>query len=109
MGKRTWYEVRVREKHGDQWVKKSKFYLCQSAGHAAQAYKGRGTVMWASKVGTEKLLGIGDFFGLGADLLKEFRADASTENVPDVEAHTKDARRKRYWKKVGKMRRGEAM
>jgi hypothetical protein len=70
MGKshRQWYEVRIRE----DGVKKSKFYLEVSPQAAAESYKGTGRIMWVEKASKERFLGIGQFFRLGDDLLKEF-------------------------------------
>ena len=81
---RSWYEVRVREcisppKQVDgrwqsgRYTKKSKFYRARDSRDAASKYKGNGHVMYAEKVSREKLLGIGEFFKLGDELLKEFR------------------------------------
>lgn len=81
---RTWYEVRIREclkppKHiegrwiSGQYIKKSKFYLTNSPREAAVKYKGDGHIMFVEKVGREKLLGIGEFFRLGNELLEEFK------------------------------------
>lgn len=69
-----WYEVRIREKTGPEtWVKKSKFYEARGTKEAAEKYKGSGMVMWVRKTSKEKVLGIGSFFRLGGDLLKELR------------------------------------
>lgn len=71
---RCWYEVRVREKMGpDKWVKKSRFYFAKGPADADGKYKGSGLIMWTQKVGKEKLLGVGDFFSLGDQLLKDLR------------------------------------
>ncbi len=75
---RTWYEVRVREQIGpNEWVKKSKFFNVRGSREAAEKYRGRGLIMWCEKVSREKLLGIGDFFNLGGDLLRELQEDRS--------------------------------
>lgn len=71
---RQWYEVRVREQVGpEKWVKKSKFYFVKGPGDASKKYRGSGFVMWVQKVSKEKLLGVGSFFGLGDQLLKDLR------------------------------------
>jgi len=73
LGHRVRYEVRVREQTAPQvWQKKSKFYWAKSPSDAQRKYKGGGFIMWTRKASTEKKLGIGGFFGLGDQLLKEF-------------------------------------
>ncbi len=66
--KRQWYKVRVRE----NGQKKSKFYLETGPREAAACYKGEGKIMWVEKASKERFLGVGQFFRLGDDLLKEF-------------------------------------
>jgi len=73
------YEVRVREKEGEREVKKSRFYWCSDPREAASKYKGQGKVMWVEKVPKEKLLGIGGFFNLGTDLLRELHTENSKQ------------------------------
>lgn len=83
---RNTYEVRVREcvvpgrfvggKWIDgTWVKKSKFYTARDPKDAAKRYKGKGKIMWVQKVAKGKLFGIGSFFKLGDELLRELRSD----------------------------------
>jgi len=79
---RIWHEVRVREKRPDgSDVKKSKFYCVKGPREAARKYKGGGLIMWISKVAKEKQIGegVGEFFRLGDDLLKELRQEASLQ------------------------------
>ena len=91
MGKKqNTYEVRVREcitpgKYlGGKWVegtwaKKSKFYTANGPRDAANRYKGHGKIMWVQKVAKEKAWGIGSFFKLGDELLRELRNTDSLE------------------------------
>jgi hypothetical protein len=85
---RSWYEVRLRvcisppQQADGKWIrgkytKKSKFYFTQGPQEAARKYKGTGQIMHVEKVGREKLLGIGEFFKLGDNLLKEFKEGGS--------------------------------
>lgn len=50
---RQWYELRVRERLGTGWVKKSKFYFVQRPGEAMDKYKKHSksefTFMWCEK------------------------------------------------------------
>ena len=86
---RAWYQVRVRERIGlGQWIKKSKFFFARSSGDAAKKYRGGGTVMWAEKVGRDRLIGVGDFFKLGDKLLKEFREENKTRRYDGKEKET---------------------
>lgn len=72
---RQWYEVRVREQIApEKWVKKSKFYQASSSADAVARYKGNGHIMWAEKVSRDKMLGIGEFFRLGDELLRDLRS-----------------------------------
>lgn len=100
---KTWYEVRVREcisppKHVDgrwtsgQYTKKSKFYFTDGPKEAAGKYKGNGHIMYAEKVSRERLLGIGEFFRLGDELLKEFKKGGTL--LEQIEG-SKDKRRQR--------------
>lgn len=100
---RSWYEVRIRvcispPKQADgRWIrgkytKKSKFYLAKSSQDAVGKYKGDGHIMYAEKVSREKLLGIGEFFRLGDELLKEFREGGTL--LEHIEG-SKDKRRQR--------------
>ena len=84
MGNKVWYEVRIREciepaKFVDggwrrgRYTKKSKFYRESGPQEAARKYKGNGQIMHVEKVSKEKLLGIGEFFSLGDQLLQEFK------------------------------------
>jgi len=81
---RIWYEVRVREcleppKNIDgrwisgKYIKKSRFYFTNGPKEAAAKYRGNGHIIYVEKVGREKLLGIGEFFRLGNELLDEFK------------------------------------
>ena len=71
---RIWFEVRIREKLGNgKDVKKSKFYLAKDGSDAARKYKGGGTIISVEKVSREKALGVGSFFKLGDELLRELR------------------------------------
>jgi len=67
------YEVRVRvDVGGGIQQKKSKFYWLSKPSEASKVYKGPGHIMTVEKVGKERLLGVGTFFTLGNDLLREF-------------------------------------
>jgi len=72
---RKLYEVRVRVKVGEVYVKKSKFYNLRKPEDAKSVYKGPGSIMTVEKVGKERLLGVGTFFKLGNDLLREFNLE----------------------------------
>jgi len=85
---RSWYEVRVREKVGpDKWIKKSKFFLARSSSDAASKYKGKGTIIHSKKVDRTKVLGVGGFFRLGDDLLRELKGgktdDVAAVSIPE--------------------------
>ena len=66
------YEVRVKVEEGGIVQKKSKFYWLQKPEDASKVYKGSGRIVTVEKVGRERLLGVGTFFTLGDDLLREF-------------------------------------
>jgi hypothetical protein len=83
---KVWYQVRVREciepprnTNGrfipGKWVKKSKFFFARNSGEAAKKYKGNGHVMYAKKVSKDQLLGVGDFFRLGDQFLRELKEE----------------------------------
>jgi len=76
--RREWYEVRVRE--GEQ--KKSKFYLERDPQSAASHYKGGGHIISIERASRERFLGVGQFFKLGDELLREF---ARSESIAKVE------------------------
>ena len=85
MAKVQYYEVRVRERVApNKWVKKSKFFEAKSPREAVSMYKGNGHIMWAQKVSRERLLGIGEFFTMGDDLLREFRQGGDSLGFEDV-------------------------
>jgi len=93
-GGRQWYEVRVREEVGfNKWTKKSKFYFEKGPKEAEQHYHGQGHVMSVQKVPAERLLGVGDFFKLGDQLLQELRRDSVKETA------TKEENREKYFGK----------
>ena len=98
--KRQWYEVRVR----DEGVKKSKFYLEVSSQAAAQCYKGDGFVMWVEKLGKERSIGrgIGSFFKLGDDLLKEFARTSSLTALEENRDKEKVKNRRGYYERQRK-------
>lgn len=107
MRKTNWYEVRVRECIepakfvGGGWTrgrytKKSKFYHVQGPQEAAQKYKGSGQIMHVEKVSREQLLGVGEFFKLGDQLLAEFKKGGTL--VEHLEPN-KDKRRERIHNK----------
>jgi hypothetical protein len=89
VGKRQWFEVRVRECLREsgylnggwvdgKWVKKSHFYEVSSPEDAVRKYrdkKGKGLVMSVEHVKRDRLLGpgIGDFFTLGDKLLRDLQ------------------------------------
>jgi len=110
---RTWYEVRIREclipprqLDNGKWasgryVKKSKFYFVEGTKEAAQKYRGNGLIMHVQKVGRERLLGIGEFFKLGDQLLNELKKGGTL--LEQIEGN-KDKRRKRLFNK--NLRRG---
>ena len=94
MATRVWYEVRIREYLGEgKYVKKSKFYRAKSPREAAGIYDGKGYIMGVEKVGMEKLLGIGEFFRLGGDLLEDLR-------LPKLEDGKDTRRQKRNYYKI---------
>ena len=112
MGSSVWYEVRIREcieppKFFDgrwqsgKYTKKSKFYRVRDPGDAAKKYKGPGQIMHVEKVSREKLLGIGEFFKLGDQLLQEFKKGGTLIEHLEV---NKDKRRQRIYNK--NLRRG---
>lgn len=83
--KRQWYHVRIRE----DGVKKSRFYLETEPKAAASCYKGSGTIMWVEKASKERFLGVGKFFRLGDELLREF-ASSSTQATSVLENRDKE-------------------
>ncbi len=96
-GKRRWYEVRVREDVGpSKQMKKSKFYFEIGPKEAEQHYKGRGHIMSSEKVPMERLLGIGEFFKLGDQLLKELGTPVQEPAKINRESKTRD---KKYFGK----------
>lgn len=103
MGKKVCYEVRVREKIGETWVKKSKFYFAHSPNTAAQCYKGSGNIFSVMKASKEQLLGVGEFFRLGDSLLQELRMNGKEVVSPIV---TKDQRRRVYLTRIRKIKEG---
>lgn len=97
---RKLYKVRIRvQVSPNKWVKKTRFYWEKSPGDAAAKYKGPGNIMWVEKMSEEKMKGVGEFFGLGNQLLREFKRGgvALEENVEAVEReksrHKKQQRR----------------
>jgi hypothetical protein len=93
---RAWYVVRVREKVGpDKWVKKSKFFNARGPADAASKYKGSGVVMHSKKVDRTKVLGVGGFFRLGDDLLRELKGGGGTVAQP-VEELPKHKSKRRF-------------
>ena len=68
---KKWYEVRVRERIGEEDIKKSRFYLASTPKEAAARYKGIGHIMQVRKAPSERVLGIGSFFTMGTSILKE--------------------------------------
>ena len=103
---RIWYEVRVREciepprPINGRWVegrymKKSRFFLARDSSDAASKYKGKGDIMWASKVEREKQLGIKSFFTLGDRLLKELKQGGEMVGLEQ----DKNKRREKYYKR----------
>ena len=95
--KRQWYEVRIRE----DGIKKSKFYLSTSPQEAAACYKGTGRRMWVEKASKERFLGIGQFFRLGDDLLKEFARSEAVVKIQENRDKEK-VRSKRAFNKARK-------
>lgn len=100
----VWYRVRIREcldppKNEDgkwtrgRYIKKSKFYLSNGPREAAEKYKGNGHIMYVEKVGKERLLGIGEFFKLGDNLLQEFKEGGTL--LGKIEGRNKEKRRQR--------------
>ena len=67
--------------------------------------------MSVQKVGTERLLGIGEYFQLGDVLLREFSEARDMEkggdNVPAAVLPSKDMRRRTYLAKVRRIREEE--
>jgi len=68
---RDTFEVRVRE----NGTKKSRFYRARSPRDAARCYKGGGFIMWVNRVSQERRLGVGEFFRLGDELMREIRME----------------------------------
>jgi len=99
MGKsrREWYEVRVRE----DGVKKSKFYLETGPDAAARHYRGSGHLLWVEKTSKEKFLGVGSFFNLGDQLLREFAKGPSLAETTEVKT-TERVRERRAFSKSRK-------
>lgn len=101
---RGWYEVRVREcivpsrfvngKWVDgRWVKKSKFYRAKNSQDAVRKYKGNGLIMYSQKVERERQLGgVGDFFRLGDELLRELRRGGDSLEVGIINRRNKSKR-----------------
>lgn len=86
MGKRIWFEVRVREfLPPDKWIKKSKFYQERSPDEAARKYTGNGHIMSVQTVKREQLLGIGEFFTLGPRLMRELRGSGPVRDNVSME------------------------
>jgi hypothetical protein len=82
---RQTYEVRVREQLSpNKWVKKSKFISGSDSQDAANKYKGGGHVMWVQKVSRERLLGIGEFFKMGPELLRDLQKGGSLSEEVSV-------------------------
>jgi hypothetical protein len=99
---KNWYEVRVREQIGpDKWRKISKFFEAEGPKEAAQKYSGVGQIMWSEKVQQEKLLGVGAFFRLGDDLLKELQQGVNTI-TPTREVVKNTRIKRRYYDKQRK-------
>jgi len=105
--KLNWYEVRLRECieppkfFNGKWtrgkyIKKSKFYRTKGSKEAAQKYKGGGQIMHVEKSSREKLQGIGEFFKLGDELLREFAKGGTL--IERLEG-SKEERRKRIFNK----------
>lgn len=84
------YAVRVRE----NGLKRTKFYRdCRSPSDASAKYKGNGDIMSVRKMGIERLLGVGSFFKLGDDLLKQIRTEEAEEVAQLRNNHTKEQQR----------------
>lgn len=84
---RQWYEVRVRERlDNDTFVKKSKFFFVPRASDAAHKYRGSGYIMSVQKVEKERLLGVGEFFKLGDELLRELRSSDGQTPMAAIES-----------------------
>jgi hypothetical protein len=84
------YAVRVRE-NGN---KRTKFFRdCRSPSDASAKYKGTGDIMSARKMGIERLLGVGSFFKLGDDLLKEIRNEETAETAQLRNNHSREQKR----------------
>lgn len=93
---RKLYEVRFRIKVGpNRWQKKSRFYWAQSPDEAARCYKGDGYIMSVEKTSKDKLLGVGSFFTLGGDLLKDLQA-ASTEQTLEKQLEDKKREKEKH-------------
>lgn len=75
------YEVRVREKINGKSVVKSKFYGASRPSDARGKYKGKGTIVSVTKIGKEKIFGIGEFFVLGDILLKELQRESTPAEI----------------------------
>ena len=76
------YEIRIKESGGQ---KKSKFYQANSTKQAAGHYTGPHEILWVKKVPREKVLGIGSFFHLGDELLKDMQSEELVEHRKEEE------------------------
>lgn len=68
---RRWYEVRIKERHGEVDLKKSRFYFVNSMEDARKKYRGVGSILTVTKASPEQILGVGEFFRLGNILLED--------------------------------------
>lgn len=70
---KAYYEVRVKIRKDGKEVKKSAFFNANSPDEAAKHYRGPGTILTVTKASREKILGIGEFFKYGEELLAELK------------------------------------
>lgn len=96
-GKRQWYEIRIREEVGPtRYMKKSKFYFEVGPKEAERHYRGKGHIMSCEKVPVERLLGVGEFFKLGDEFLKELNTPVPN---PEKQIMGEKHRDKKYFGK----------
>ncbi len=71
-------------------MKKSKFYSEVGPKEAERHYRGKGHIISCEKVPAERLLGVGEFFKLGDQLLKEL----NNTPTPEPEKINRDEKHK---------------
>lgn len=85
------YAVKVRE----NGQKKTKFFRdCKSPSEAAAKYKGSGDVMSVRKIGIEHLYGVGQFFRLGDDIMRDIQHEEQLDIEKARANHSKTQERR---------------